>query len=135
MEKPRTQSRFSRRGFVRTSAAGSVAGIVGLSSGSIVSASADPRGSVAVAATVVRASHSSETEGTIRLGVRLATRSNGIVTDGRVIVLDGIDFFASQDTIHQAIVERVRSDVARHLAERGQAVSPGEIAVRVFGGI
>ncbi len=131
MEKPGARSRLSRRGLIRTSAAGAVAVGVGLPA----TVRADVPTSVAVAATVARASHSKSTAGTIRLGVRTSVQPNGEIEDGRVLILDGIDFFASQDGIRQSITTQVRDDIVKRFQQRGMAVKAADITVRVFGGL
>lgn len=139
MDRNSAHAPVSRRNLLRTSAAGAVGGaaLAGatVGAGALSASAAPPATPVAVAATVVRASHSATADGTIRLGVRTAIRSGRAVRDGQVLVVDGIDFFASHDEIRAAIVARVRDDVAARLIDGGEQVGPDDITVRVFGGL
>ncbi|HEV2527899.1 MAG TPA: hypothetical protein VGT61_05535 [Thermomicrobiales bacterium] len=136
MDKTTTRSLFSRRNLLQTATASAVAGAA-IAGGQVVGSAAPARmeTTVAVAATVVRASHSPAADGTIRLGVRTAIRFGKDLQDGQVLIVDGIDFFADQDEIHTAIIARVRAEVAERLAVAGRPVDVDDITVRVFGGL
>jgi hypothetical protein len=90
---------------------------------------------VTVAATIVRASQQTAQPGTLRLGIRTSVRTPAGVSEGSVLILDGVDFFASQEEIHQRVTDLVRDEVHASLAKRGESIAPDQIVVRIFGGV
>lgn len=129
------RSQWSRRRFVQQGAGAAAAGAVAMTGAHLSGSAAQRRGDVTVAATVVRASQSAAKPGTLRLGIRASVLTPDGVAEGSVLILDGLDFFASQEEINQRVTDLVRSEVQAYLERRGQTISPERIAVRVFGGV
>jgi hypothetical protein len=137
------RSRITRRGFVRGAAIGAGAAVTTTSalraadspiSGPITLAdSGDYR--AMVTATIVRADHSSYDAGRLRLGVRTSLRTAEGVRNGRVVVVDDVEFTATPTEIREQVERAVQRSIAAQLSARGTETMPEQVAVRVFGGL
>lgn len=127
-----SHSNVSRRRFMRTAAAAATAPVVAAS----VSASASTsQADVLAAATIVRATLSRNTPGTLRLGVRVSVMAEGYRNENLVVSVDDVQFNATADTTREKVTAVVRDRVAHELARNNTAISPERVAVQVFGGV
>lgn len=127
-----TNSNVSRRLFMRTAAAAAAVPVVATSAA--VSASPS-RSDVMAAATVVRATLSPDTPGTLRLGVRVSVLADGYRNEKLVVSVAGVEFNATADTTRRVVTSAVQDRVAQELAKRNIATSAEQVAVQVFGGV
>jgi len=121
----------SRRSFMRNAAVAAAAPTALAGAATSHASAAD----VLVAATVVRASHSRDVQGALKIGVRASVVAEGFSRDNIVVTVDGVRFGATADVTRDMITAAVQQCIAQEMATSGSDIAADRIAVQVFGGV